>query len=329
METIPTNTTWKEKIKTLQEKGLTNKEIAEALNTTHKHISQLCSRYKLKANMYRQIEVDLELRQFLLGSFLGDGSFRKSSNKKGKTYRLKIAHGEKQTDYLLWKQLFLEKKNIIAKVYYYTAKDKRVKKGFYTSGFLRAESHPIFQSYGEQYTPKKTVNYDFVKDLDAFGLAVWFMDDGFVTKNSFQISSCSFSNEEIKTLQKVLLENFNIKTNVNAVNEIYITAESRDTFLSLITPYIIPSLQYKLTPYAKRVHVKQGELLGHPHVEDNQQPSLDSNIFEGSTTNNRVLTDNAEDSNVDTSTLQSFINKQKPLDSEFNQIISDNFWDLV
>lgn len=47
---------------------------------------------------------------------------------------------------------------------------------------------------------------------------------------------------------------------------------------------------------------KQGELLGSPEV-DNQQPSLSSNTFEGSTTNNRVQTDNAEDSNIDTSAL--------------------------
>ena len=44
--------------------------------------------------------------------------------------------------------------------------------------------------------------------------------------------------------------------------------------------------------------LKQGELLEKPE-EVNQQPSLDSNIFEGSETNNRVL----RDSNVDTSAL--------------------------
>jgi len=36
---------------------------------------------------------------------------------------------------------------------------------------------------------------------------------------------------------------------------------------------------------------------------DNQQPSENSNILEGSTTNSRVQTDNAEDSNADTSAL--------------------------
>lgn len=48
--------------------------------------------------------------------------------------------------------------------------------------------------------------------------------------------------------------------------------------------------------------VKQGELLEKPE-EANQQPSIYRNIFEGSTTNGRILTDSAEDSNSDTSAL--------------------------
>jgi hypothetical protein len=45
---------------------------------------------------------------------------------------------------------------------------------------------------------------------------------------------------------------------------------------------------------------KSEELLENPEV-DNQQPSLNRNIFKGSTTNSRILTDNAEDSNGNTS----------------------------
>ena len=48
--------------------------------------------------------------------------------------------------------------------------------------------------------------------------------------------------------------------------------------------------------------VKQGELLENPEV-DNQQPSLYRNIYEGSTTNFRVLPSNVEDSNENTSAL--------------------------
>lgn len=48
--------------------------------------------------------------------------------------------------------------------------------------------------------------------------------------------------------------------------------------------------------------VKRGELLETPEV-DNQQPSLSSNTLEGSETNSRILTDNTEDSNANTSAL--------------------------
>lgn len=301
MDTLPTNTTWKFKITELNKKGYTNAEIAEMLGTSAKHIQKLCNAYKIISNKRRKIEMDSELFQFFLGNFLGDGTFKMAS-KKSKNPRYSVGHGEKQTEYLLWKEKFLKNKNIRTNLHYYTAKDSRIKKGYYVSGFLKSEANPVFMNFYEQYSPKKNINYNFVKKLDAFGLAVWYMDDGFVTKNSFQISTCGFTIEEVSILQRVLLENFNIKTNQVLSKEIYILAESRDLFIEIIKPFIIPSLEYKLIPYANRVLNKQGELLEHPK-KDNQQPSLDSNIFEGSTTNNRVLPDNAEDSNVNTSTL--------------------------
>lgn len=48
---------------------------------------------------------------------------------------------------------------------------------------------------------------------------------------------------------------------------------------------------------------KQGELLENHSDNDNQQPSNDRNIVEGSTTNSRGLTDNADAGNADTSAL--------------------------
>lgn len=55
----------------------------------------------------------------------------------------------------------------------------------------------------------------------------------------------------------------------------------------------------------KTVVFKQGELLETHNDNDNQQPSISSNAFKGSTTNSRIQTDNAEDSNADTSALPS------------------------
>ena len=47
---------------------------------------------------------------------------------------------------------------------------------------------------------------------------------------------------------------------------------------------MVKSMLYKI----KNGEVKQGELLETPEM-DNQQPSLERNLFEGSTTNNRPL----------------------------------------
>ena len=54
-----------------------------------------------------------------------------------------------------------------------------------------------------------------------------------------------------------------------------------------------------------QVVVKQSELL-ETHEDGNQQPSIYRNIIEGSTTNERVLTDNTEDGNFNTSALPDY-----------------------
>lgn len=64
--------------------------------------------------------------------------------------------------------------------------------------------------------------------------------------------------------------------------------------------------KWKFKEIPNKVEVKQGELLEHPNLErqmDNQQPSLGSNTFEGSTTNNQILISNVKDSNIDKSAL--------------------------
>ena len=72
--------------------------------------------------------------------------------------------------------------------------------------------------------------------------------------------------------------------------------------------YILKNKPYKnhyykyIEPINSDVIRKQDELLGSLEA-DNQQPNLSSNTFKGSTTNTRILTDNTEDSNGDTSFL--------------------------
>ena len=86
-------------------------------------------------------------------------------------------------------------------------------------------------------------------------------------------------------------------------DSLYIPKTEMSKLIEIVNSHCPTSMKYKLIPYNQRgAHVKQDELLGSPR-EGNQQPSLDSNIFEGSTTNSRVLASNVEDSNADTSVL--------------------------
>ena len=89
------------------------------------------------------------------------------------------------------------------------------------------------------------------------------MDDGYVTKNSCILSTCSFTLEEQSLLANILLDKFGLHFTVGKHdNSMYLQAKDFSKFVKLIKDYVIPSMQYKLITYSKRrVLNKQGELL--------------------------------------------------------------------
>lgn len=89
----------------------------------------------------------------------------------------------------------------------------------------------------------------------------------------------------------------------NCINNLTILSKSIHTKVHM-------QLKELAEEYVKKIIgvFKESELLENPE-EDNQQPSLDSNIFKGSETNSRILTSDVEDSNADTSALLQKIQK--------------------
>lgn len=73
-----------------------------------------------------------------------------------------------------------------------------------------------------------------------------FMDDGSKIAQSYTIATNCFGKEEIKKFQKFLLDTFNIATSLHKQNRLYINKKSRKHFESLISPYIIDCMKYKL-----------------------------------------------------------------------------------
>lgn len=237
---------------------------------------------------YKELEIGNDLKQLLIGSLLGDGCFC-SVGKKAKNMCLSIAHSEKQKEYLRYKWKILNKYNLASSIIEYHINNNRYSHELV--GYrLKSKLHPIFTNIRNKYYDSnghKRVFKEFVKDIDTLGLAIWYMDDGYVTKNSYILSTCSFTLEEQSLLADILLDKFNLHFTVGKHdNSMYLQAKDFPKFVELIKKYIIPSMQYKLITYSKRrVLGKQGELLEHPLIEDNQQPSQPLTKLEGSETN--------------------------------------------
>lgn len=287
---IKINEIEKENIKRMYlEEQKSMQEIADYYSV-HKETIRIClsklgvSRFRGKIS--ENLEVTNELQQILIGSLLGDGSFVYGSG-RCKNCFLSIGHSEKQLEYLRYKVGIISKYGFTNKIYKYSYSNTRYKRGNLTTYYYKTNLHPIFtQIRNHSYDSNgiKRINQEFVSDIDPLGLAIWYMDDGYVTKNSCILSTCSFTLEEQRVLVDILLKKFNLHFNIGKHdNSMYLQAKDFPLFVKIISPYIISCMQYKLIPYSKRVLTKQGELL--EACDGNQQPSTPLTKCEGSETN--------------------------------------------
>jgi hypothetical protein len=87
------------------------------------------------------------------------------------------------------------------------------------------------------------------REMTAFGLAVWFMDDGTADRNQVRINTQSFSYEENLMLVEFLHAKFGLAVTINKDKDrhrLRLSAKDMDRFVDLVAPFVIPSMQYKL-----------------------------------------------------------------------------------
>jgi hypothetical protein len=87
--------------------------------------------------------------------------------------------------------------------------------------------------------------------LTPLALAIWFMDEGSVSRNAARIATNCFTYNELLFLCKVLQDLYNISASVQSAGPgkgfiIYISTYSMPTFIQLIKPYMLSSMLYKL-----------------------------------------------------------------------------------
>ncbi len=185
-------------------------------------------------------------RDIIVGLTLGDGHLETQNN--GKSYRLKIEHSVFQKDYLDWLHgKFQEWVRMPPKLKF------KNKKPF--SYHFSTYSHESLGFYGKQfYDNKKKIIPDIIEELlTPLSLAIWFMDDGSLKSKkhtTYVIHTLGFQRDELERIQKVLSKKFGIETTLHKQKEkylrLYIPSGSAEKFKKIVSPYIIPSLRYKL-----------------------------------------------------------------------------------
>lgn len=192
-------------------------------------------------------------RQLIVGSLLGDGTMY--IGRRHRNANFKVEQGLQQKEYVDWKYRILENWVFTEPKLSYRYKENREK--YPKSWWFRTVRHPLLTEIhdkfyqGESYKDRtKIIPKDLVKVLTPFTFAVWIMDDGSYSKKKIDISTYSFSLPEINFLQKLLRDAFRLEARYYRDRDkgyrMYFRKDETDKLIDVISPFIIPSMRYKI-----------------------------------------------------------------------------------
>lgn len=190
------------------------------------------------AKIQRDIPINNQESQVIIGSILGDGSLCQS----GKNYRLRIEHKADHLEYVQWKFQWLNRLCIAEPQFNSIHNSCR----FGTIGHPDLTSfHSLF--YREQV---KVIPDNIIEYFTPLCLAIWFMDDGNKIHNTVSISVHNYSESDLNKLRGLLF-NFGIKVNIHFDGHgkrLYIPTYSYLAFERLVKPYVenISCMAHKL-----------------------------------------------------------------------------------
>lgn len=199
--------------------------------------------YSTEIRKLKKLKLSDYQKQVIIGCILGDGCL--SENWSKTNFRLQITQSINQKDYVFWKYSILRNLILSEPRYYFRNQSLTIRT---ISHKELTELRNIFYIQN-----KKIIPANIAKMLSPLILAVWFMDDGnvFKTQNyihGYNLNTQSFTKQENQTIVNALKDNYDIECNIQKNNgyvRIFIRAQSRKKFVSLIEKYVIPSMRYK------------------------------------------------------------------------------------
>ncbi len=190
-----------------------------------------------------------EQKSILIGIILGDAYLQKTGKQNS---RLRLEHGLRQKNYLLWKVnslkcLFNGKPKYLQRIHPITNKTYSYVRHQSNSSRLLGKLREKFYKNGTKIIPKD-LREILVSPLS---LAVWFMDDGYY----YLRDKCGYlylgnvSGKEVIIVKEALLQNFSLKVKVLRKKKgfaIYFPPPEMIKLGKIIGPYLLEDLKYKI-----------------------------------------------------------------------------------
>ncbi|CCA78108.1 probable intron-encoded LAGLIDADG endonuclease, partial (mitochondrion) [Serendipita indica DSM 11827] len=194
---------------------------------------------------------NLDIISIIFGSLLGDAHGEKRSTSGGT--RISFYQESTHVSYLLWLHSYLSFRgycNIIIPAITTRLGVKGVVRQiirFHTWTYSSFNwIYDLFYVNGIKMVPSNIAEY-----LTPLALAVWIMDDGTKASAGLRLCTNSFTYSDCLLLVKALNDNFSLKATVQSAGApnqycIYIWKESMPLLRSIVSPYIIPEMKYKI-----------------------------------------------------------------------------------
>lgn len=235
-------------------------EIAKILKVSQNLVSSLKKKYAIRTinafeRHHKQVLGDRE-KSIILGLMLGDGHIKKHGNSNP---TLMLEQTQKHSEYIYWlrNELMDWVNNPEKPITHHRKFCKRSQK-FYHSLSFQTISHPVFNEFHSDFykDKKKVVGKETMKYFNELTLAVWIMDDGFLTgtcKRNAIATNC-FSFDDVNFLRDLLKSKYDLKTWANKRTtaskkltwEISFDRPSTVKIAEIIRHIVVPSMQYKL-----------------------------------------------------------------------------------
>lgn len=194
-------------------------------------------------------------KQILIGSFLGDGAVngaysRTTNENPVRPLGLKIVHSTKQKEYLAFKYELIKKELGGRFREYYSKNSYAHEKVSYISFASPTIGKYALMVYDKNN--KKRITEKALENLDWFGFAIWYMDDGSLSKccksNSIHLHTERYCFEDVLLLHR-FFENRGYKNYIRHYRNYYMinfSTEASEEIWKKIRQYIPPCMQYKL-----------------------------------------------------------------------------------